>query len=158
VSEPTFGPNKLHPFVIEDARAAQHRASEAQREQGERLANAHLALANAEYTYSTAKVARIKQLKEEGWAATVCAEIARGEESIAHLRRERDKRAGELEQIKDHCFTLAKDRDALAGLIRWSEGIDLRTQTEPQDWSQQPAYGTGVPAGVDPRTGELKAA
>lgn len=158
MSEPTFGPNKLNPFLIEEARAAQYRASEAQREHNERLAQAHIDLAEAEYTYRTAKVARIKQLKEEGWAATTCAEIAKGEESIAHLRRERDKRAGDLEQIKDHCFTLAKDRSALEGLIRWSMGVDLRTDAEPADWSQQPTYGSGIPQGIDPRTGELKAA
>lgn len=147
-----------HPFEIEDARAAQHLASENQRDHSDALAKAYNALADAEYTYRTALTARWKQLKEEGWATTVCGDIARGEESIAHLRRERDKREGELEEMKQDAYRLAADRRALDGLVDWSMRRDLRVDAEPANWSQQPTEGRGVPAGVDPATGELRAA
>jgi hypothetical protein len=134
----SLGDNTLtHPLQIEDAREAQHTASETQREHGKKLLAAHFALADANYTYNTAKVARIKQLKEEGWAATVCAEIAKGEESIAHLRRERDKREGELEKLRDHAFTLGADRRALDALVDWSMKRELRTDVPPPDFDRE---------------------
>jgi hypothetical protein len=151
-----FGENTQGtPFEIIDAREAQHKASEAQREHGDALAKAHVALADAEYTYRTALVARIKQLKED-WPATTCDNIARGEESIAQLRRERDKREGELETLKDKAYTIAADRRALDGLIDWSMRRDLRVDAEPLQWPRP--EGAGVPPGVDPKTGELVAA
>lgn len=155
----SFGENtNPHPLEIQDAREAQHRASVIQREHGDALAKAHEALADAEYTYRTALTARWKQLKEAGWAATVCGDIARGEESIAQLRRERDKREGELEQLKQDGYRFAADRRALDGLVDWSKRRELRTDVEPLDWRTQPTYGTGLPPGVDPQTGELEAA
>lgn len=149
----TFGDNaNPHPLLIEDARAAQHKASEAQRKHAENLGKAYGAVADAEYTYRTALTARIKQLKDEGWAVTTCDNIARGEESVATLRRERDRREGELEEMKQGAFTLAADRRALDGLIDWSMRRELRIDVEPGDWSNRPVEGA---VRVDSRTGEI---
>lgn len=151
-----FGENTQgNPFEIIDARQAQHQASVNQRQHSNEIAKAHGALADAEYTYRTALTNRWKQLKEkEGWAATVCGNIARGEESIATLRRERDKRKGDLEELLQDAYRIAADRRALEGLIDWSMRRDLRVDTPPLEWGRP--EGAGVPAGVDSRTGELR--
>jgi hypothetical protein len=155
----SFGDNtNPHPLLIEDAREAQHKASESQRKNADLLGKAHKAVADAEYTYRVALTARIKQLKAEGWAVTTCDNLARGEASIAALRKIRDEREGDLREGEQSAYTLAADRRALDGLIDWSKRRELRIDTEPGDWSRQPTDGAGVPPGVDPRTGELRAA
>jgi hypothetical protein len=152
-----FGDNtNPNPFEILDAREAQYSATKHQRAHVDKVAKAHDALADAEYTYRTALSARWKQLREEGWAATVCGDIARGEESIAQLRCERDKRQGELRALEEDSYRIAADRRGLDGLIAWSKDRDLRVDAEPGDWSQQKTFGRGVPEGVDPQTGELR--
>jgi len=144
----SFGPNTLEsPFEIEDARDAQHLASERQCDYAAEVKRAHFALADAEYTYRIALSARIKQLHVDGieggksqsggLAITTCAEIAKGEESIATLRRERDRRAGELEGLNKDSFRVSADRRALDGLVHWSEQIQLRIDTPPADWDRQ---------------------
>lgn len=152
-----FGDNtNPNPFEIIDAREAQHKASENQREHADKLAKAYGALADAEYTYRTALTNRWKQLKKEGWAATTCGDIARGEESIATLRRERDRREGELKELEQDAFRLAADRRALDGLIDWSMHRDLRTDAPPVEWPTP--EGAGKAPDFDPHTGELRAA
>lgn len=132
-----------HPFELADGREAEYKASESQRKLADELAKAHAGVAEAEYTYRTALVARVKQLKEEGWAATTCENIARGEESIALLKRERQKKEGDLASVEQECFRAGADRRALDGLIDWSKHRDLRVDAPP-------AY--------NPETGELRAA
>jgi hypothetical protein len=150
---PDFGDNKLsNPFEIVEAREAEFAASKAQRDHADALGAAHLKLADAEYTYRTALSARWKQLKAEGWAATTCGDIARGEESIATLRRERDRREAEVKRLEEMSYALGADRRALDGLVDWSKHRDLRVDAEPADWSKQPVEGRGVPSG------ELRAA
>jgi hypothetical protein len=166
----TFGENtNPHPFELVDARAAEHKASESQRKLADELKRAHFAVADAEYRYRRALSDRTKQLhiegiktgpsENKGLAITTCQDIARGEESIALLRKERDERGGDLADVQQECFRAAADRKALTeGLVAWSMRRDLRTDAEPADWLKQPAYGRGVPAGVDPVTGEVSAA
>jgi hypothetical protein len=154
---PDFGDNKLsNLFEIVEAREAQYKASETQRDHADALAAAHNALADAEYTYRTALSARWKQLKDEGWAATVCGDIARGEESIATLRRARDQRLGEVKRLEELFYAFGADRRGLDGLVHWSRARDLRTDAPPENWPRP--EGAGVPAGVNPKTGELRAA
>lgn len=140
----TFGDNtNLHPLLIEDAREAQHKASEQQRKHADLLGKAYGALADAEYSYRVALTARIKQLKNEGWAVTTCDNVARGEASIAALRKIRDEREGDIKELEQSGYTLGADRRALDGLIDWSKRRELRIDTPPADW--------------DSRTGEIKA-
>ncbi len=148
-----FGDNTLpNPFEIVEARAAEYAASKAQRDHADALGRAHLKLGDAEYTYRTALSARWKQLKAEGWAATTCGDIARGEESIATLRRERDRCEAEVKRLEEMSYALGADRRALDGLVAWSMRRDLRTDAPPVDWPRPEG------AGVDPHTGELRAA
>lgn len=143
----TFGENVLlHPLGILEARDAEHAASESQRKHADALAKAYDAKANAEYAYRVALSARWKQLKDEGWAATTCGDIARGEQSIAALRRDRDRCEGEVERLKEMSYTLGADRRALDGLVDWSKAREMRVDVEPADWTKQPTDGRGVAA------------
>lgn len=145
----SFGENKFHPLEIENARDSQFRASELQRELGNDLAKAHKELAKAEYLYRRALTERIKQLhvgegEEKGMAITMCETVAKGEESIALLRRERDDRKGDLAQLEQEGFRMGADRRAIDGLIDWSMKRDLRVDAEPPDWSKQETHGSGI--------------
>lgn len=134
----SFGDNtNPHPLLIEDAREAQHKASEQQRKHADLLGKAYGAVADAEYAYRVALTARIKQLKEEGWAVTTCDNLARGEASIAALRKIRDEREGDIKELEQSGYTLGADRRALDGLIDWSKHKELRIDVEPVKWDNQ---------------------
>lgn len=134
----SFGDNKLtNPYEIEEAREAQHKASEAQRELADRLAAAHRNLANAERRYRVALTARIKQLHAEGMAITMCETVAKGEDSIATLRYERDDLKGDLEKLDQLAYTMGADRRGLDGLVIWSMHRDLRTDAPPARWPEE---------------------
>jgi hypothetical protein len=128
----SFGDNtNPRPFEIIDAREAEYKASESQRKLADELADAHGRVADAEYAYRRALTARIRQLHEGGMAITMCPTVARGEESIAVLRRDRDKLQGKLAGVEQECFRAGADRRALDGLIDWSKRRDLRVDAEP---------------------------
>lgn len=134
--------NTLHPLEIPDAREAQHKASELQRELADDLAAAHKALAHAEFRYRRALSARIKQLHEkEGMAITMCETVAKGEESIALLRKERDELKGDLAAVEQNGYRRGADRRALDGLIQWSMHRDLRVDAPPAEGSVAPIGG-----------------
>lgn len=140
----SFGDNKLsNPFEIVEAREAQHKASEMQRNLADELANAHRDLADAERRYRVALTARIKQLHANGFgdghglAITMCETVAKGEDSIATLRYERDDKAGEVAKLEQLAFAMGADRRGLDGLIDWSKHRDLRVDTPPADWMRR---------------------
>lgn len=148
----SFGENTLHPLEILDAREAQFKASELQRDNGDELAAKHREISLAEFRYRRALTERIKQLHhgedgEKGMAISMCETVAKGEESIALLRRERDDLRGDLAKLDNESFRLAADRRGLDGLVRWSMGRDLRVDTPPADWTAQetrPGAGDGL--------------
>lgn len=128
-----FGENTLSPLEIVDAREAQHKASELQRDLADSLAQAHRDVAAAEYAFRTALTARIKQLHDGGMAITMCEGYAKGEESIAKLRKIRDEKRGDLASIEQNAYRMGADRRSLDGLIDWSKHRDLRTDAPPAE-------------------------
>ncbi len=140
-----FGDNTIQPLLIEDARAAAHRASEVQREVENLIRDASKKLAEAERAYRRRLSERIVQLHaEEHYAITMCGDIARGEADVSQLRYVRDVADGVLEAAKQQAFRRGADRKDLHELIVWSERRDLRVDTPPADF--------------DRRTGELRSA
>jgi hypothetical protein len=153
----SFGENTLSPFEIEDARGAVHEASERQRSVEDQIRNVSRELAEAERQYRLKLSERILCLHaQDGLAITMCGEIARGEKAVADLRYKRDIAKGMLEAVQQQGFRCGADRRDLSRMIRWSESRDLRTDDPPENWPRP--EGAGVPAGVDPQTGELQAA
>lgn len=136
-----LGDNTLRPLEIAEARAAQHKASEYQRAIADKLAAQHRDLADKERRYRVALTARIKQLhagtdEDKGMAITMCETVAKGEDSIATLRAERDEAKGDLKKLDQLAFAAGADRRALDGLIQWSQHRDLRTDTPPASFQR----------------------
>lgn len=148
----SFADNTLQPLKIEEAREAAHRASEQQRETSNERAKAIKAKALAEFRYRRALTERIKQLHLQGFdgskglAITMCETVAKGEESIALLRRERDEAEAEVVRLEQEGFRLAANRRSIDGLLEWSMHRDLRTDTPPADWDSQSVHGRGLRA------------
>jgi hypothetical protein len=152
-----FGENTIQPFLIEDARAAAHKASEQQRSVENLIRDNSRKLAEAERQYRLALTTRILHLHaQDGVAWTACDVIARGEKQVADLRYARDVAKGVLDAAQQQGFRYGADRRDLHRIIEWSQRRDLRTDAEPGDWSKQPVDGAGVPPDADPRTGEVR--
>jgi len=153
----SFGDNTISPLQIPDAREAAHEASKAQRDVENQIRDASRSLAEAERQYRLKLTLRIMHLHaQDGVAWTACSEIARGEKEVADLRYKRDVAKGVLEAAQQQAFRRGADRRDLDTLLNWSMKRDLRVDTPPVEWPQP--EGAGVPAGVDPRTGELRSA
>lgn len=135
----SFGDNTYpHPLSIEDARAAAHRASELQRAVEDGLREASRDLAEKERLYREKFSIRIVELHaEDGYAITMCGDIARGEEAVAKLRRDRDIAEGVVDAARQQAFRYAADRRDLSQLISWSQARELRIDTPPPEWDRQ---------------------
>ena len=152
----SFSENTIQPLQIEDAREAAHKASELQRGVEEAIRDASRNLAEAERQYRLKLTTRILHLHaQDGVAWTACDVIARGEPEVADLRYARDVAKGMLDATQQQGFRYGADRRDLSRMIRWSESRDLRTDALPEHWLRP--EGAGIPAGVDPETGEVRA-
>lgn len=130
--------NQLHPLEIEDARQAAYRASELQREVEDSMREASRKLAECERTYRLALTTRILELKIEGYAITMCGEIARGDKEVARLRYERDVAEGVFDAAKQQAFRRGADRKDIDTLLNWSMKRDLRTDSPPLEGNVRP--------------------
>jgi hypothetical protein len=147
--------NTLRPLEIPDAREAAHKASELQRGVEDAIRQASSELAEAERQYRLKLTTRILHLHaKDSLAITMCGEVARGEPEVADLRYKRDVAKGILEAAQQQAFRYGADRRDLDTLLNWSMRRDLRTDAPPEQWSR--SEGAGVPAGVNPETGEIE--
>jgi len=152
----SFGENTIQPLLIKDAREAAHKASELQRGVENAIRDASRSLAEAERQYRLKLTTRILHLHaQDGVAWTACGEMARGDKDVADLRYERDVARGMLEAAQQQAFRYGADRRDLHRLIEWSQRRDLRTDDPPLHWERP--EGAGVPANVNPETGEVTA-
>lgn len=137
----SLGDNTLRPLLIEDAREAEHAASELQRGVEDRLRRDSAALAEAERAYRKRLSQRILAMKAKGFAITACKDIARGEKDIADLRYARDIANGMWEATRQEAFRRGADRKAVGRLTDWSRARDLRTDTPPAEWREADVIG-----------------
>lgn len=134
----SFGENSISPFLIEDARAAAHKASEQQRTVENLIRDNSKKLAEAERQYRLALTTKILYLHaQDGVAWTACDVIARGDKQVADLRYARDIAKGVLEAAVQQGFRYGADRRDLHRLIEWSQRRDLRTDTPPPEWDRE---------------------
>jgi hypothetical protein len=68
---------------------------------------------------------RIVELHDGGVAWTVAADVARGDEDVAELRRVRDIAQGLLGVAEARAFRTAADRRSLDALVSWSMRREL---------------------------------
>lgn len=99
--------------LINGAKVAMQNAEQFTRE-------AYKDAAAKEKAYRVALARRITELHGEGAAWTVCQDLARGDERVAHLRYERDVAEGVKEAAQSATWRLTADRKDLAALVAWS--------------------------------------
>lgn len=110
----------LTPFDLEEAREAERLAA-AQQEGGEgTLRDASKELAEKERAYRLALAQAITTLRAEGNAATVCADLARGDKQVADLRYHRDVAQGVLDAAQQAAWRFAANRKAVGRITEWS--------------------------------------
>lgn len=130
------GPNAT-PYDFAEAQAADHEASAAQKAASLAVKEAYEKKAEAEYAYRKKLAETITVLRDEGVAATVAADIARGEATVADLRKTRDIAEGVVEAALQNSWRCSADRKSVSRFIEWSMQIDLRT---PDAQGREPAW------------------
>lgn len=113
------------PYDWAAAQAAQAKASERQRQSEQFVIDSWKRYAEAERAYREALATRIVALKAEGTAVTACADIARGEKSVAALKHARDVAEGVREAAGQAAWRASADRRAEQSFLEWSLRRDL---------------------------------
>ena len=113
------------PYTFAEARAAAHDASVRQIQAEKERVRAHQQYAEAERSYRMALSERIMGLHADGVAWSAAADIARGEQKVAHLKMLRDIAAGVRDAAEQAGFRLNADRRILERLTEWSMRREL---------------------------------
>ena len=149
------------PWTFGEARQKCIDASKHQEQAEKNLREAARDAAVAEETYRKALANEMLRGHADGVAWTAAADLARGDKRVAELRRERDIAEGVREAMVQAAWRRAADRKDAQRFSDWSQRRQIAEgygQTPDPDWSRQPIEGAGVPAGVNPQTGEIQAA
>lgn len=130
-----------HPFDEQDARDAERTASSLQLGAEEALRDAFKKAAEAEREYRRSLASAILQARADGHPATVCADLARGDKDVSHLRYLRDVADGVKEAAVQSAWRHAANRKALGRLVEWSARRDLSLGADPEQPADMPAFG-----------------
>ena len=127
------------PYTFGQAREAAARAAQAQQHAEQALLEAARDFARAEEAYRVALAQEIVRQHDAGVAWTVAPDLARGERTVARLRRERDVAEGVREALQQACWRRVADRKDTQRFVEWSLRRDLAEgapgTAEPQ-WSE----------------------
>lgn len=113
------------PWDFDEAREACRKAAMAQEHAEEEVRRAAQQLALAEERYRVALAKRIVELRSEGTAATVCADLARGDEQVAKLRMHRDIADGVYEAVKQASWRHNQNRKDAQRFADWSQRREI---------------------------------
>lgn len=130
------------PWTFEEARHAANLASAQQKGAEQALREAAGKLADAERAYRMALAKAITRFRAEGSAATVCADLARGDQVVAQLRWQRDVQQGVLDAAQQAAWRHAADRKDVGRFIEWSRSRELSEHGQPDTrlaWAQSGA-------------------
>lgn len=132
------------PFTFAQAADASRAAQKLQRDAEAQLRDITAAAATAEELYRKTLARRIVQAHEQdGIAWSVAPDIARGDQVVAGLRRDRDIAQGQVEAQKHVVWRLTANRRDVLALIEWSARREL-AERGPGD--QEPAWSQGAAA------------
>ena len=113
------------PYDFGEARQAAENASRAQRAAEDFIREAAKDYAHREEAYRIALAKAIVAEHDQGRAWTVCPDLARGDEQVARLRRERDIAEGVKEAAAQAAWRRAADRRDTERFIDWSMRREL---------------------------------
>lgn len=108
------------PYSFAEAREAASRFQAAQRAGEDALRAASEKLAEAERVYRKALARKIVEVNAEGAAWTVSQDLARGDDTVADLRYERDVAKGVFEATQTASWRHTANRKDCLALIEWS--------------------------------------
>ena len=113
------------PFTFAEARRAAHDASRRQIDAEHQRVECARTAAEKRRVYHMALSRRIVELHAEGVAWTVAGDIARGDETVAAARYERDVAEAVSEAQEQAGYRLNADRRVLEQLVRWSHSREI---------------------------------
>ena len=121
------------PWSIAEAAQAANVASAQQKGAEGALRDAAADLAAKERAYRVSLAQTITRFRADGHAATVCADLARGDKQVADLRYARDVAQGVLDSAQQAAWRLSADRRTIDGLTRWSMSRELSEHGQPDE-------------------------
>jgi hypothetical protein len=110
------------PYDFNEARDAINQAKATQKAGEAQVKAAYREFAMARQAYQVALAEAILRYRAEH-AATICAELARGDKKVAELRFKRDVAEGVMEAAKSAIWRHTADRKDLARLVDWSARV-----------------------------------
>jgi hypothetical protein len=126
------------PYDFGEAVEAAKRAAELQRDAEHDLTRSVREHAQAEKLYRVALARRIVELRADGQAATLAADLARGDETVAMLRYERDIAEGAKDVAVQQAWRRSADRKDVRVFIEWSARVSL-ADTPDLHWTKEMA-------------------
>jgi hypothetical protein len=132
------------PWDFGQARLACRDASQAQIAAEESMKNAAKDHALAEERYRKALAVEIVTLHNDGVAWSTCADLARGDDKVAELRRKRDIAEGVREAMVQAAWRRAADRKDAQRFADWSQ---RREFAEAYGQVPEPELATPIGAG-----------
>ncbi len=115
----------MGPWTFDEAVSACQKASRMQLAAEEGMRQSSQDAARAEETYRRALAETIVTKHNEGAAWTVAPDLARGDERVARLRRERDIAQGVREAMQQLAWRRAADRKDAQRFSDWSQRREL---------------------------------
>jgi hypothetical protein len=123
------------PYTFAEATARAGALSAKQEAAEAATREAYAVYAEAERAYRVALAKRITELRAEGAAATLAADLARGDTDVADLRYRRDVAEGVVEAAKQSGWRLQANRRDGHEFIAWSMRRDLAEGAGQPQWT-----------------------
>lgn len=132
-----------HPYSFDEARLAVVHIGRRQRE-AERFRNERVkAAAEAEKAYRRGLAVKIIELREQGWPATVCEHLARGDDEISDLKAAASILQGAVDTASHSLYRMGSDRKSLDSLVDWSKRVAPDGQGDEPEGRPAHIHGSG---------------
>lgn len=113
------------PWDFDQARSNCRQASLRQEAAEDALRKAYVDAALANESYRRALAEKILELRSEGFPATVCSDLARGDKHVADLKRQLDVQEGVREAMAQAAWRLTADRKDAQRFADWSQRREM---------------------------------
>jgi hypothetical protein len=120
------------PLDLDDGRRAASMLARQCRDGVNNLDRAVKAHAEAEQSYRIAYATKLVELRSNATPVGIATEMAKGDESVARLKYERDLAKGMIDVARERLRQLDGERASLRQLLEWSRKFEDRPFTERQ--------------------------
>lgn len=127
------------PFDFGEAKAQIDDASRAQAKAEQEIRDAFRLYGEAERSYRRALAQKITELRANGIAVSIVADLARGDAHVADLRLRRDIKDGVREAARSAIWRHQADRRELEQLVTWSMRRELAESGPQPHWTRSAA-------------------